>query len=346
MGKAVTINDIAKQLNLSRNTVAKALNGQYVPAKTRSLVIGKAKELNYKSLRSSETVDAGKKHRILLLSGKPLYNVNYYIHLVRGIENYCFDQNYELLQYTYNLKKDGFDDLSKYIKEAGIDGIIGIECFEKEFVTKLLNLDVPICFNDFTAYNVAGDKNYDLICADDERVITNMIKHIHTSVKPLKHITYVGDYRHCLSFYERYMGMLRGINRINIEHSKEEDILGDDAAFDYGSAEVIKKEILNLKYKADLFVCSNDFIARTVCNAIQLLGKKIPDDAMVMGFDDVAESTAFSPQITSFNVDKEYVGLQAVKALVERIENPRVPSKTIILQSNPICRESTNKRKK
>ena len=35
MKRAVTINDIAEQLNLSRNTVAKVLNGHYVPESTR-----------------------------------------------------------------------------------------------------------------------------------------------------------------------------------------------------------------------------------------------------------------------------------------------------------------------
>ena len=33
MRKAVTIKSIAEALNLSRNTVAKALNGRYVPEK-------------------------------------------------------------------------------------------------------------------------------------------------------------------------------------------------------------------------------------------------------------------------------------------------------------------------
>lgn len=340
MGKAVTINDIAKQLNLSRNTVAKALNGQYVPAKTKALVLEKAKELNYKSFSVLVNKDSKKKHRILLLSGKPLYNINYYIHMMKGVDNYCFDNNYELLQYTFNLKKDGFDDLSKYIKEAEIDGIVAIECFEKEFVTKLINLNVPICFNDFTAYTITTDKNYDLICSDDERAIAKMIKQIN-SVKPLKHITFVGDHKHCLSFYERYMGMLRGINRISIEHVKEEDILCDDSSYDYGSTEVLKNEILNTKYRTDCYVCCNDFVARTVCNALLSIGKRIPEDAVVIGFDDVIESTAFSPKITSFNVNKEFVGIQAVRTLVERIECPDIPSRTITIQCNPVLREST-----
>ena len=34
MSKTITINDIAEQLNLSRNTVSKALNVKYGPEKT------------------------------------------------------------------------------------------------------------------------------------------------------------------------------------------------------------------------------------------------------------------------------------------------------------------------
>lgn len=342
MGKAVTINDIAKQLNLSRNTVAKALNGQYVPPKTRTIVLEKARELNYKSLNFASEKLEEKKYRILLLSGRPLLNISYYVDIMKGVEHYCYNNNYELLQYTFNVKRDGFNGLSDYIKEAQIDGIVAIECFEKEFVIKLLNLDIPICFNDFTAYSVNTEKSFDLICSDDERAISNMIKYLHAQ-KPLKRVSFVGDYRHCLSFYERYMGMIRGANRININHLKEEDILNDDSSFDYGKPEVIKNEILNLKHKPDCFVCANDFVARTVVNALLSLNKKIPDDVIVTGFDDVAESSAFSPKITSFNVDKEFIGVQAVRSLIERIENPSIPTRVITVQCNPILRESTKK---
>ena len=61
MKKAVTIKSIAEQLNLSRNTVAKALNGQYVPEATRELVLKKAQEMNYKSLNTSNIQFGSKK---------------------------------------------------------------------------------------------------------------------------------------------------------------------------------------------------------------------------------------------------------------------------------------------
>ena len=74
MKKAVTIKEIAEQLNLSRNTVAKALNGHYVPESTREAVLKKAMELGYKSLGNNG--EEGREHyRFILISGKPLNTV-------------------------------------------------------------------------------------------------------------------------------------------------------------------------------------------------------------------------------------------------------------------------------
>ena len=60
MKKAITILDIANELGLSRNTVSKALNGGYVPEKTRKQVLDKAIEMNYKSM-SNNIVEVVKK---------------------------------------------------------------------------------------------------------------------------------------------------------------------------------------------------------------------------------------------------------------------------------------------
>lgn len=46
-----TIKQLAEELNLSRNTVAKALkNSDQVSAKTKQIVLKKAKERNYKNI--------------------------------------------------------------------------------------------------------------------------------------------------------------------------------------------------------------------------------------------------------------------------------------------------------
>ncbi|MCI8369384.1 MAG: LacI family transcriptional regulator [Clostridia bacterium] len=340
MKKAVTIKDIAEQLNLSRNTVAKALNGQYVPEKTRETVLKKAQELNYKSLNLSRIEVGNKKYRLLLISGKPLINMNYFISLIKGVENYCYERNYELFQYTFNSDKMPFKAVSDYVKELNADGIIAIECFDKALIEKLLSLGKPVCFNDFSAANINSDKPYDIISANDEKSVYDMVKTLNRRYN-ITRFTFVGDFKHCLSFCERYTGMLKAIMRIGAAHSKHDDILCNDASFNYGDPNALKTEILKLKYRPQCFICCNDFVARTLCNALKTLGVNVPQNALVVGFDNVAEAVALTPAITSFSVPKEFLGAETVRTLINRIENPSAPSRVLTVATTLIQREST-----
>lgn len=342
MKKAVTIKSIAEQLNLSRNTVAKALNGQYVPEATRELVLRKAQEMNYKSLNAANIELGSKKYRILLVAGKPLINMSYFIPLVKAIENSCYERNYELFQYTYIVNRTPFSSFAEYAKELKVDGIVAIECFDRDFVSKMINLGKPICFNDFTAYDLQLNKNYDIITANDEKSISEIVKYLHKKYN-IRHFTFVGDRTHCLSFHQRHMGMRIAINTITGSHSASHDILCQDSTFDYGSPDAIKTEILKLKYKPECFICCNDFVARNVCNALKSLNMRIPQDVLVVGFDNVAEATAMSPEITSFSVDKEFLGLETLRTLVSRIDRPDIPSRIITVSTTRILRESTNR---
>jgi LacI family transcriptional regulator len=342
MKKAVTIKDIAEQLNLSRNTVAKALNGQYVPEKTRETVLRKAQEMKYKSLNVNHIESSGKKYRILLVSGKPLNNMNYFVPLIKSIENNCFEKNYELFQYTHNGNKTTFKEVSDYISDLKADGIVTIECFDKDFISKLINLGKPVCFNDFTTSTVKTDKNYDIISANDAYSVHAIVKSLHNRYN-ITRFSFVGDNKHCRSFQERYNGMLTGILAIGETHTRSEDILCSDSAFNYGSPNAIKTEILKLRYRPECFICCNDFVARNVCNALKALNISVPQNALVVGFDNVSEAVASFPALTSFSVDKEFLGTETIRTLINRIEAPDAPSRVITVSTSLISRDSTSK---
>ncbi len=342
MKKAITIKDIAEQLNLSRNTVAKALNGQYVPQRTRDRVIAKAKELNYKTLSDNFYQPSTQKHyRILLISGKPLNNIHFFVPIIRGIENYCYDHHYELFQYIFNKDKTTFEGFISYIKDFEADGIITIESFDKDFIMKLVHFNKPICFIDFCTYGNSVEGNYDIVETSNELPIFEITRSLIRKYKFTK-FTFVGDYEHCLSFQERYFGMINALHSENITHHKTDDILRSDS-FDYGNLESIKTEILKLKHKAQVYICSNDFIARSVCNALKELNIKVPDSAMVVGYDNVSEAVLNNPTITSVGINKEQIGLETMKTLVHRIENPNTPTKRISLNTKIYYRNSTNR---
>lgn len=342
MKKAVTIKSIAEQLGLSRNTVAKALNGQYVPEKTRERVLKKAQEMNYKSLDLKRIEVGAAKYRILLVSGKPLNNISYFIPLIGGIEAFCFQHNHELFQYIFNSSRMPFNALSGYIKELNVDGIVAVECFDKSLILKLLNMEIPVVFNDFTHADIHSEAKYDVISANDEQCVYREVKKLHGEHK-ISRFTFVGDNKHCMSFHNRYMGMLLGLVSAKVAHSRSEDILCSDESFDYGSTDGIMTEILKLKYMPECFICGNDFIARTVCNALKLMGKSVPGDALVVGFDNVADSYSISPAISTFAVDKTFLGTETMRTLVHRIENKEIPPRNITVSAQFIRRQSTTR---
>lgn len=341
MKKAVTIKEIAEQLNLSRNTVAKALNGQYVPEKTRELVLKKAQEMKYKSLNLS-TESGRKQYGILIVSGKPLNNINYFVPVIKSIENFCFDNNYKLFQYTYNGAKTPFKEVADYINDLKVDGIVAIECFDKDFISKLVNLGKPVCFNDFSVADIKTEKNYDIINTSNQQSISGIVKFLHKKYK-ITRFSFVGDNLHCRSFQERFNGMLMGIISFRGKHNNSEDIVCSDLTFNYGNQEAIKTEILKLKYIPECFICCNDFVARGVCNALNALNVSVPHKALVVGFDNVFEATSTTPFITSFSVDREFLGTETLRTLINRIENPNSPSRIITVSATLVARESTNR---
>ena len=338
MKKAVSIKEIAEALGMSRNTVSKALNGQHVPARTKEAVLRKAQEMHYKSFDSD--LLKSRKHRILLLSGKPFHNMNFFLPIVKAIEKCCYDSNYELFEYTYNGKTTFFDTVSQRIDDLNPDGILAIECFDSRFINKLLEKELPVCFLDFPGYAFDPSRPHDLLCCYDEKLVRKYVESL-IEEQGAKRFCFVGDYHHCLSFHERYMGMIRGVNLGGIKHTKEDDILYKDAEFDAGSVAAFKERILNLNQLPDCFVCCNDFVARKVATALKELGHRIPEDVMIIGFDDVAEAVEERPYLTTFAVNKTFLGEEAVRLLVSRIEAGNIATRTVMVDCALVEREST-----
>lgn len=85
----VTIQDIADSLGLSRNTVSKALNNNpSIPDETRSKVVRKAMDMNYKqfALFEQEVTPAKRTGNIALLTANMPNNSHFGTSLLSGLE--------------------------------------------------------------------------------------------------------------------------------------------------------------------------------------------------------------------------------------------------------------------
>ena len=74
--------------------------------------------------------------------------------------------------------------------------------------------------------------------------------------------------------------------------------------------------------RLDAIVCGNDKMAATVIRTLSGLGKKIPQDVMVAGFDDTDSARVVPGGLTTMRYPTEAIAESAYRVLLARIENP------------------------
>ena len=88
---------------------------------------------------------------------------------------------------------------------------------------------------------------------------------------------------------------------------------------------------------------ANDQVAITVIEAAQALGRQVPDDLSVMGFDNIELADRISPPLTTLHVDKAGMGRMAVQLLVNRVAYPNASPVTTFIHPRLIERQSVRK---
>lgn len=329
--KTITINDIARELGLSRNTVSKVLNGKEMPEKTRKIVLAKASEMNYKQL-SGET---NKHYRFLLLSAKPLSNINFFIPIIRTVENACFERGYQLFQYVC-IQNENEKYLKDYITNLDIDGLICIETFEDQFMKLILNLNIPVVFLDGA---VDSTETFDIVVQDNYKTIKQEVSRLIDA--GIKSFGFVGDIKHCISFNNRYEAMLSETGKRDVYHDTSMDFLLADGSEFYRDTSKMLIEIRKKKGLCEAYVCANDYIARKFINALALLHKYCPKDVKVIGFDNSTEAISSKPYITTTEVDSRELGEMLISTLILRIKNPHRAKIKIVVNTKLVRNEST-----
>ncbi len=90
---------------------------------------------------------------------------------------------------------------------------------------------------------------------------------------------------------------------------------------------------------------SNDQTALGVLRAARQLGRRVPGDLAIVGFDDIPEAAYFYPSLSTVRQDMIELGRRAVRMLgqaIETIQSGAVPApETVLLQPELIVRESS-----
>ena len=72
---------------------------------------------------------------------------------------------------------------------------------------------------------------------------------------------------------------------------------------------------------------------------------RVPDDIAIVGFDDMPFSEVLNPPLTVVAQNTVEIGNRAAALLLERIEQPTLPSRTAVLETTLVIRESCGARR-
>ena len=349
MANKVTIQDIADALGVSRNTVSKAINNTGILADaTREKVLAKAVEMGYKQfsyatsvsdiLGSTPEKEPLKTGEFALFIGNFLDNSHFASTMLDKFQHEITGLGYSMTM--HRVTSDNLRDLTfpaSFNKERTV-GIICVEMFNLKYCEMLGCLDLPLLFVDGPVESHEKQLAGDILMMDNSSGIYQLISNM--KARGVKKIGFVGQANHCRSFFERYMAF-RNAMYLNSLPIDEKFCLVDihQHGPDYFS------NLFNVFSKLDelpeLIICANDFIAIDIVNCLKIMGKSYPDDMMICGFDDSAESKVMTPALTTCHIHSQAIGYTAANLLLSRIEQPDLNYRTVYTETNLIYRAST-----
>lgn len=353
MATRVTIQDIADELGVSRNTVSKAINNTGILAETtREKVLKKAIEMGYKqfsyvNISKLEMEDSAPvstdKREIALFTSNFIGNSHFASTMLDK-----FQRELSVLGYSFTMHRLQEHEIKQlllpasYVEERTA-GIICIEMFDFNYCSMLSALDTPVLFVDSPVYNQNGPLKADHLYMDNQSNIRRFVREM--ADRGRKRIGFIGDIRHCQSFFERYMGYRSAMFLLGLPCPEDCCITGNKSNIKNPGfeeyREYLLEEIEKIDKLPDVFICANDFIAVDTLKVFKKLGVSVPKDVYLCGFDDSPESKVTSPSLTTVHIHSQIMGFSAVHLLMSRIKEPSLNYRTIHTETSLIFREST-----
>jgi DNA-binding LacI/PurR family transcriptional regulator len=101
----------------------------------------------------------------------------------------------------------------------------------------------------------------------------------------------------------------------------------------------------NSRAQYDAVVCSNDLTAAQFLQGAIQNGKQVPRDFLLAGFDDVSYAPLLSTPLTTIRQPCASIGSACIHSLLERIQHPEQPPRSILFEGELIVRASTGARR-
>ena len=308
-----TIEDVAKEANVSISTVSRVLNNNYpVKKETRQRIEEAIKKLDYKPNPLARGLVSGKSNIIGVLV--PNLKSLIYTEMISFIEYRLSQNGYDVMITTTNSNREEEEEAIKRFLNRSVDGIIIIETEllrDDEFLKSVMG-KIPVLF--VNEHNEITNNVY----VDNKEAVNNVLYHLlnlgHTKVA----IAYEkGNKVHeeCLKHYNEFASeqeiypMIVGIDPDDLDDEKV-DVLEKslDDSYELG------KDIT-------AFIVCDDLVMLRVFRGIYKRNLSIPKDISIINLKNTDLSKMLHPTISTIDISPDKIAESVTNKMIYLLKN-------------------------
>lgn len=317
-----TIYDVARKARVSTYTVSVVLNGSAkVSPELTKRVLKAAKDLDYTINRIASSLQTRRTMTLGMLI--PDIANPWFGKVVRGVEDVCSQRNYSLfLGNTYG-RIDKQEEYLKVFRSRQVDGIILFMAANSEpQLAPLLERGIPLVF----AGRIPNKLEADFVTANNRLgaglATSRLLERGHTRIAIL-----VGEKTLSTSL-ERVDGWRRGHRKAG---AKPDARLVSYGEWTMESGRDRTLQLMGLPSPPTAIFASSFLLLMGALAALRELKLRVPDDVEVMSSDDSDLLDVFEPRISVVLQPSYEMGASAARLLLERIDDPRLPARHVVL---------------
>jgi LacI family transcriptional regulator len=335
-----TIQDIARELNVTASTVSRALNGHTsISVATTNAVQKAARKLKYHPNKIASSLRLGKTKVIGVII--PSAQINFFGSVVHGIEKVASEKDYKVILYQSNeqasQEKKGVDTLIM----SRVDGVLASISKETKDISHYKDIKkrgIPLVLFD----RVNEDTGVPSVVVDDYMGAFKATQHLID--QGCKNIAHIAGPQHVQIFKQRLEGYKDALKKNDIRFNRHLVKYGE-VSIESGMncmQSLIKENL------PDGVFAVEDFTALGAIQALKAAHLKIPDDVAIIGFANESFGQYITPSLSTVDQQTIKMGEAAANlffelSLKEKFYKPGAQKK-IVLEPVLIFRESSLKK--
>ena len=337
---AATLKTIATELNLSINTVSRALRDMPdISPETKRLVRETADLLGYRKNLAASRLRTNKSSSLGLIVtdiANPAFSS-----IIRGVEEVARTQGYTLMLGNTNEDAETEDAVVSMMLSHGVDGIILVPCMRSDAILSVLDdSGVPYVL----AVRKFSEARREVVRNDDPRGAAALAEHLYA----LGHrkFLYVAADWHISSTHERYHGFLSYLTGRGLPEDAVQLLGGDGSETDpYKVFRAWLDRYPDGRLPVTAIFCFSDHMTGDIYRALRERGIRVPEDVSVVGYDNNEYSALLEPPITTVDNHLYDIGRISTHRLFEILDNRNNPEITAlretVIMPELVVREST-----